>query len=98
MVVAVQKGVPVIRLDDGPSICGVRPSADPLFASAAAHFGENVIGVVLTGMGRDGADGLCAIRNAGEVQLCRTGLARSFTECHGPPWRPLALTASLPRA
>ncbi len=65
MAVAMQHGLPVIRLDDGPSVCGVRPSADPLFASAARNFGENVIGVVLTGMGRDGAEGLCDVRKAG---------------------------------
>lgn len=65
MLVGISNGLPRIRLEDGPAICGVRPSADPLFVSAAQAFCENVIGVVLTGMGRDGADGLRAVRAAG---------------------------------
>ena len=65
MSVVTQQGSVVVRTDDGPAICGVRPSADPLFMSAAKVFGGNLVGVVLTGMGRDGSEGLRAVRAAG---------------------------------
>jgi two-component system chemotaxis response regulator CheB len=69
MTVSVGDGAATVSLDQAPPVWGVRPSADPLFRSAARHFGGDVVGVVLTGMGRDGADGLREIRQAGGLGL-----------------------------
>jgi two-component system chemotaxis response regulator CheB len=53
------------RLDDGPAVNRHRPSVDVLFRSVAQQAGAHAIGVLLTGMGRDGALGLKEIREAG---------------------------------
>ena len=59
------------RLDDAPLVSGHRPSVDRLFDSVAAHAGCNAIGVLLTGMGSDGADGLAAMRSAGASTIAQ---------------------------
>lgn len=64
MVVANSKR-PRIELLDTPTIHGVRPAADPLLSSVAANFGPRAVGVVLTGMGSDGAVGLSDIHRGG---------------------------------
>ncbi|OGL61830.1 MAG: chemotaxis response regulator protein-glutamate methylesterase [Candidatus Tectomicrobia bacterium RIFCSPLOWO2_12_FULL_69_37] len=58
-----------IRLTKAPSLNGFCPSVDYLFRSVAEFHGHSAIGVLLTGMGRDGAEGLLHLRQAGGVSI-----------------------------
>lgn len=82
---------PIIKTDAGPAICGVRPSADPLFVSAARIFGANLVGVVLTGMGRDGSEGLRAVREAGGGAIVQD---RASSIIYGMPRSALAMAGA----
>jgi two-component system, chemotaxis family, protein-glutamate methylesterase/glutaminase len=55
----------IAQLSDAPPVNRHRPSVDVLFRSAALHAGKNALGMILTGMGRDGAAGLLEMRQAG---------------------------------
>jgi len=56
-------------LDDGPERHSCRPSVDVLFESVAEELGNHAIGCLLTGMGKDGAAGLLAMKRAGSMTL-----------------------------
>ncbi|OAI06817.1 protein-glutamate methylesterase/protein-glutamine glutaminase [Methylomonas methanica] len=57
------------RLDDGPPVNRHKPSVDVLFRSVAENVGSNAVGVMLTGMGADGARAMLEMREAGAVNI-----------------------------
>jgi two-component system chemotaxis response regulator CheB len=60
-----------VSIKDGPPVSRHRPSVDVLFRSAAQCAGANAMGVIMTGMGDDGARGLLEMRNAGALTLAQ---------------------------
>jgi len=79
------------KIDDGPPVGGHRPSVDALFHSVAAEAGRNAIGVILTGMGADGAKGLKAMREAGARTI---GQSEASCVVYGMPKAAHALGAT----
>jgi two-component system chemotaxis response regulator CheB len=85
-------------LNEGPTVSGHRPSVDVLFRSGARVLGRAGIGVILTGMGKDGAEGMLEFRRAGATTLGQDedsaliyGMPRVAFEC-GAVMRQGALT------
>ncbi len=60
-----------VTVKDGPLVCYQRPSVDVLFRSAARAAGAGAVGVILTGMGSDGAQGLLAMKEAGAYAIAQ---------------------------
>ena len=60
-----------VEVKDGPLVCRHRPSVDVLFRSAARYAGQNAVGVILTGMGDDGARGMLEMKQAGAITIAQ---------------------------
>jgi two-component system chemotaxis response regulator CheB len=60
-----------VELNGGPLVSRHRPSVDVLFRSAACYAGRNALGVIMTGMGDDGAKGMLEMKQAGAVNLAQ---------------------------
>jgi two-component system chemotaxis response regulator CheB len=60
-----------VDVKEGPLVCRHRPSVDVLFRSAARYAGKNAVGVILTGMGDDGARGMLEMKQAGAATIAQ---------------------------
>jgi two-component system, chemotaxis family, protein-glutamate methylesterase/glutaminase len=88
---------PRLELDPDP-VTLHRPSADQLFFSVARHAAGSAIGVVLTGMGSDGAEGLLAIRQRGGRTLAQDEASSAVFGMAAAAQRLGAVTEMLPPA
>jgi len=71
MAVRAQGAQRTIKLFSGPKVWNQRPAVDVLFDSVAQNIGRNAVGVLMTGMGRDGATGLLHMKEAGASTICQ---------------------------
>jgi two-component system chemotaxis response regulator CheB len=82
----------IVELKDGPLVSRHRPSVDVLFRSAARAAGPNAIGVIMTGMGDDGAQGLLEMKSAGAETIAEH---ESSCVVYGMPKEAIAKGAAL---
>jgi len=88
----VRKGVNLcVGLDDGPKVSGHRPSVDVLFSSVARTCGQRSIGVIMTGMGSDGAAELATMRRGGAWTVAQD---RKTSLVYGMPMEAVKLDAA----
>ncbi|MCR4427280.1 MAG: chemotaxis response regulator protein-glutamate methylesterase [Firmicutes bacterium] len=80
-------GDATLALDEGPAVHGVRPAVDVTMRAAASVFGRNTVGVIMTGMGSDGAEAMEYIKQMGGTTICEHesscvvyGMPRSVAE------------------
>ncbi|MGR0184959.1 chemotaxis protein CheB [Azospirillum aestuarii] len=85
-----------MRLVHGDPVCGQRPSGDVLFSSLASAFGAAAIGVLLTGMGEDGARGLTAMHRAGAYTIAEHASTAVIHSMPGTAVRLGGVTEELP--
>ncbi len=89
---------PSLRLGDGPPVNFCKPAVDPLFASVAEVYGPAALGIVLTGMGSDGAAGACAIAKAGGSVIAQDEVSSVVWGMPGGAARTGVCSAILPPA
>ncbi len=89
-------GQPVIRIDDGPPVKFCKPAVDVLFADAAQVYGASALGLILTGMGSDGADGALAMRQAGSSIIVQDEATSVVWGMPGAAWKAGAATHMMP--
>jgi two-component system chemotaxis response regulator CheB len=81
----------MVRVDSGPPVNRHRPSVDVLFRSVAETYGPRSVGVLLTGMGKDGAAGLLEMKNRGAQTIAQD---ESTSIVFGMPKEAIALGAA----
>jgi len=85
-----------VEVKDGPLVCRHRPSVDVLFRSAARYAGQNAVGIILTGMGDDGARGMLEMKQAGARTIAQDEATCVVFACPKKPSSSMALTRSCP--
>jgi two-component system, chemotaxis family, protein-glutamate methylesterase/glutaminase len=80
-----------IKVRDGQLVNRHKPSVDVLFDSVARHAGQNAMGIIMTGMGHDGAAGLLAMKNAGAHTIAQD---EASSVVYGMPREAVAINAS----